>query len=180
MKTPPLKIVLIGFAGSGKSTIATLLSEVLHFRHIECDQEILKLSGLDSISEIFKKYGENHFRELESKIAAQLRDCHHCVISPGGGMIFKTSNLENLKYGDSLTIYLETEFETLKTRILATPGGLSNRPLLHNETQARDLYQKRLIGYSSAADLFIKTDSKSADQVTNEILEVLNRKKFDD
>ncbi len=170
-----MKIVLIGFMGSGKSSVAARLADSLQFECIECDDRIRTIAGGALISEIFEQHGEQRFRELERQVARELSAAKQAVISPGGGMIFDPANLKDLKHGESFFVYLKTSFTTLRDRIAESAGGLSNRPLLQDENKARKLYDSRLAGYEAAADIVIETDGKSVESVTSEVIEGLNK-----
>src|SRR5579885_2276130 len=90
-------IVLIGFMGSGKSTIAKLLAEKLQYKAIEMDTLIIEKSGRISDTEIFDTDGEVRFRELEVHVAKELQDVTTSVISTGGGAVMNKLVIDYLK-----------------------------------------------------------------------------------
>ena len=89
-------IFLIGFMGAGKSTIARSLVQKLNFPLIEMDERIVKEQGMP-ISEIFDRYGEEHFRDIESELVKTIGTLEPSVVSCGGGTVLRPENVENMK-----------------------------------------------------------------------------------
>lgn len=163
-----MKIVLIGFMGSGKSSVGKLLSKKLDMEFVEMDQLILKDSNRESIREIFKKDGENKFRELEKKVAESLANKKNAVISTGGGVVINEINIDNLKKA-GVIIYLETNFDKVKERL----EGVNDRPLFQDKEGAVLLYKKRQPLYNEFAQVTIRTDGFKIEQVVDEIIKNL-------
>ena len=160
-----MKIVLIGFMGSGKSTAAALLAPRLGLELIEMDDLILAQSGRATIRAIFENDGEEVFRRLESAVAVELSSRDNAVISCGGGVISNPDNLRALKKGGAVVIFLSAAFETLCRRL----QGDQARPLFQDRAKARQLWEARLPGYQQAADRVVATDGKTAQDVAEEI-----------
>ena len=160
-----MKVVIIGFMGSGKTSVASSLSTKLGLTWIEMDSEIISRSGLTSIKEIFAKLGEATFRKLEQDVARDMAKADNVVISTGGGAIFAKESLENLRANGGRLVLLETSFEEIMKRVGNDPG----RPLIKDPAFAKKLYDDRLAGYASAADIVVSTDGKSIDTVVSEI-----------
>ena len=164
------KIALIGMMGSGKSTISKLLSQELNFQMFEAD-EIFEQKEDISIKEYFKIYGEESFRKKENEILKELTSKKNFVLSCGGGIVLLEENQEILFNSDVLTIYLEAETKNIYNRI----KNDNKRPLLQVENpemeiekilnSRKNLYQK--------AKIKIKTDGKSPQEITKEILEII-------
>jgi shikimate kinase len=170
-----MKIVLIGFMGSGKTSVAKLLSNKLNLNLYETDSEILKRTGFQSIKELFESLGEKKFRELESEIAKELHNANNLVISPGGGMIINKDNCNHLR-NLATTVYLKTSFEVLKKRVLdQTNNNLETRPLFYDEASAFRLFQKRLSAYENSCDCYVDTDTLTAEEVTNQIVRIVSK-----
>ena len=170
-----MKIVLIGFMGSGKSTVGLQLASRLGYSLFEADHEILQRAGFESVSELFEKLGEKTFRDFESLVALELRDIKNTVISPGGGMIIDEKNRANLKH-DAITIYLKTSFEIISQRVTKQADDNGEvRPLFKDQNNAAIIYNERLPIYENAADVIISTDNKEIGEVCDEIIEVLKR-----
>lgn len=159
-----MKIILIGFMGTGKTTVAPILAKKLGLNTIEMDDLIVKKAG-KSIEQIFKEDGEKTFRELEAQTAMELKDVDNAIISTGGGVITNKNILENLK-DNSIIIELFASFDTILKRI----SPKIPRPLFEDKEEAKELYDYRLPLYKSFASINIATDNKTIDQVVDEII----------
>ena len=161
-----MKLFLIGMPGSGKSTVGRLLSEKLNYTFIDLDGMIEK-DALMFIDEIFEKYGEKKFRELETSALKHLPSCD-LVVSCGGGIITKK---ENKALMDGIKIYLDTDIETIRQRLETD----YIRPLLKKKSLDQ-LYQERYLKYVDFADVMISNDRKPEETVQL-ILNHLNKEK---
>ncbi len=160
-----MKVILIGFAGSGKSTVALELSKLLHLPTIEMDSETLARSGRESINQIFDLDGEAKFRDLESKICLEIKDRDNLIVSCGGGVVIRPENMASLCSGNSVTIYLSAQFETLVSRL----KNDSSRPLFRNKDSARKLFEIREPLYKRYANITVEVEAKSVGQIAREI-----------
>ena len=160
------RIYLIGMPGSGKSTVGRLLAKQLNYQFIDLDGMIEK-DALMFIDEIFEKYGEAKFRELETESLKKLPDVD-LVISCGGGIVTKK---ENKALMTGLKIYLDTEIEIIRERLKED----YIRPLLQKKS-LDTLYQERYIKYLDFSDLMISNDH-SADKTVEMIMEHLKEAK---
>jgi shikimate kinase len=160
------KVVLIGFMGSGKSTVATRLGELLKLPVCEMDAEIVGRSGLASIPEIFEKRGEQHFRDLEAEVAQGLAQASDIIISTGGGVIGRAGNMESLKASGGVIVFLRSSFETVRAR----NEGLETRPLFRDGAKALDLFGQRAPLYARWADIMLDTDSRTVSDLCAEII----------
>lgn len=163
------KIVLIGFMGSGKSSVAACLAPVINFNVVDMDAEIVRLSPYPSIPAIFAERGESYFRDLESEVAQSLSNTRGAIISTGGGVVTRSENLSHLKTAGTVVVYLQASFEELARRI----GDFSDRPLFQDSVKARQLFDERLPRYEAFADVTINTDGESLDAVCSTILHQL-------
>lgn len=170
MKKTSNKIILIGFMGSGKTTIAKALCEKLSLSYIETDSLVLKKSQRKSINEIFEKDKEPAFRLLEIETSKNLSSKNNCVISTGGGMIMNKVNIDYLRIGGKV-LYLETSFEEIKKRL----KSVTDRPLFKNIAKAQKLYNFRTKLYKEYADFVVRTDNKTVDTICNEIIQLVNK-----
>lgn len=161
------KVALIGFMGSGKSSIAPLLASRLGFRLVDVDGEIICRSGLATVSEIFSVHGESFFRDVETEVASSLAQMSDIVISTGGGIIGRPLNIEHLKRGGGIVVFLRTSFETVTSRI----SDFSTRPLFRDIERARALFTERQPLYLKYADYVVDTDEKNPLSVSDEIIE---------
>ncbi len=149
------KIALIGFMGSGKSSVGSEIARLSSLRLIDLDREIERRSG-KSIEQIFSDDGEEYFRQLESETLSILRDESNCVLACGGGTTLRAENRKILSE-EFLTVWLWSDAAELLNRL----GTDSNRPLLQGSRNIQDiraLLQKRLSTYAADCDLVVSSD----------------------
>ena len=148
MNKEKTNIILCGFMASGKTSVAKALSKELVYPYIDTDELIVKESKM-SIPEIFDKYGEDYFRDLEFDIANKLKDFNNTIISTGGGMLTFDRNVEVLKETGTI-IHIKREFDDIYQTLLND----TTRPLANQKTkeELRELYDKRLIKYVANSD----------------------------
>ncbi|OMH40447.1 shikimate kinase [Desulfurobacterium indicum] len=165
-----MKITLIGFMGSGKTTTGKKLAEKLNVPFVDIDKEIEKNLSL-SIPEIFQKFGETFFRKKEIETFKTITTRFNgVIISSGGGMPAFGNNMEILKE-NSITIYLKADFETLWNRIKNDP----NRPLVKlGRNNVKKLFEKRKPFYEMA-DIIIDTTGKTPAEITEAIEKKLKK-----
>ena len=164
-------ITLIGMMGSGKTTTAKELSKILpEFKLVDIDNEIEKSSG-KKISEIFLKYGEAHFRELETNKIKQFIQNDHRIISAGGGAFENPDNRRRL-LENSFVFFLKASPQTIYDRIKAE----SHRPLLKKNFSVEkiaNILSLREKNYQKA-NYTIETDKKTPQDIAKEIAGVIN------
>ncbi len=164
-----MNVVLIGYRGTGKSTVGKVIAARLRRPIVSTDKEIVRRAGT-SIPEIVAAHGWDYFRDLESAVCRELAGQDNLVIDTGGGAILRQQNVEVFKRNGRL-IWLTASVETIAARI----GGDTQRPSLtgtksHVE-EIRDVLTERMPKYQAAADLTIATDGRSIDDVARTILE---------
>ncbi|WP_431769783.1 shikimate kinase [Streptococcus gallolyticus] len=154
--------IIIGFMGSGKSTISSLLDE----NYIDMDALITERIGM-SIADFFAKEGEAKFREIESQVLAELADSDQ-VISTGGGVVINPINREILAKNPE-TIYLKSDFETLYDRIEHDTKNV--RPLFVNNSKEafKEIFDGRQEMYEAAANRIIDVAGKTPEEIVEEI-----------
>jgi len=164
-------ITLIGMMGSGKTTVAKELSKILtEFKLVDIDDEIEKSSG-KKISEIFLKYGEAHFRELETNKIQLFAKNENQIISCGGGAFENPDNRRRL-LENSEVFFLKTSPQTIYDRIKAE----SHRPLLKKNFSVEkiaNILSLREKNYQKA-NRTIETDKKTPEDIAKEIAGVIN------
>lgn len=163
MKT---NIYLIGFMGSGKTTIGKLLADQMQRHFIDLDEEI-KNYEKRSIPYIFETKGEDYFREIESKVLLQTQDIQLGIVSTGGGIISREINRKFLK--KQQTVYLEWDFGTLYERIENDP----NRPNAKSYEQLKCLYESRIDFYESTGTYRVSCENKSKKEIVREVIKWL-------
>jgi shikimate kinase len=158
------RIYLVGFMGSGKSTIGRELSLLLKAPFIDLDAEIEKSAKL-AVREIFAQFGELRFRELEREHLKRVSEGPDAIIALGGGAYV---DVENRRIVDEsgISVWLKASFENIRERV--RPDG--TRPLLADMDRARQLYSDRTPAYKLAR-IHVLTDNRLPDAIANEIVE---------
>ena len=164
-----MKIILIGLMGAGKTTIGKELSNKLNLRFIDMDDEIEKQSKM-SIVDIFEKYGENRFREIESKLLEKIALEDDIIISTGGGIIKVDDNRKLLKKQDNV-VFLNGSIYTLVKNL---SNDIYKRPLLKDSTdlyiKIEELLKERYEKYKESSNIIIDINNKNINEVVSQIL----------
>lgn len=163
-------IILIGFMGSGKSSIGPLLAEALNLDYVDTDGFIEEEEGR-SIPEIFSTFGESYFRSKESEALERILKGNACVVSTGGGIILDSRNVCLMREFGKI-IYLKADVDTLYERV----KNSTNRPLIQGDNayrRFRDLFNTRQSIYENAADYVVDTSRLAMDEVVREALKVI-------
>lgn len=166
----PYNIVLIGFMGSGKSTISDYLSTVFDMKLVEMDQVIAEKEGM-SIPDIFSTYGEEYFRNLETDLLKELQTGESCIISCGGGVALRQENVIEMKKNGRVVL-LTASPETIYERVKDS----NDRPILEGNKNVEfiaDMMEKRREKYEAAADVVVQTDNKTILQICEELISKL-------
>ncbi len=162
-------IVLIGFMGTGKTTIAKMLSKFLNMPMVDTDEQI-ELDFDMSIKDIFAKYGEKTFRDMETSTVEKLSAVGGQIISTGGGVVLRDGNIGILKE-NGIVVCLKASSDTILNRI----GHNNDRPLLQSKDRLeriKELLAQREQAYSRA-DFSVITDDKSKNEIVKEIVSLL-------
>ncbi len=169
LRPPASAIILTGFMGTGKSVVAELLSRRWGLKSIDSDAMLEEQAGT-SIAEIFAARGEQHFRDLETKVIAQLAGQCGLIISTGGGMLLHEHNVELLRRMGPI-ICLQASAETIMERT----ADSDERPLLNRPDAAAEI--RRLLAERDEAyrraDYHITTDELTPQQVTDAVEEAV-------
>ncbi len=162
-------IILIGFMGTGKTTIATALANRLKMRYISTD-DLIEKKEKSTINEIFTKKGEEYFRDAESDAIREAAQMENVIIDAGGGAVIREENMTNFK-SNGIIVCLTADEETIMQRT----KKYKHRPLLNVEDpkrKIRELLAKRAPFYAKA-DYCIDTGKFTARQVVNKIIEIV-------
>lgn len=154
-------LILIGFMGTGKTSVGMRVAKSLGWRFVDTDRLIVRRAG-KSIPAIFADSGEEFFRELETEILRKCAAGSGQVISTGGGIVTLERNREILKDA-GYVIWLEASPETIHERV----KNNRNRPLLRTEdpqTTIRKMLESRRAFYEAACDLRIRTDDLTMEE----------------
>ncbi len=163
-------VVLIGFMGSGKSSVGKVLASKLECNFIDMDDEI-ELGEAKTIHDIFHEYGEDYFRELETIYLEKLLTKKNKVIATGGGVVLREDNIGILKHIGKV-VFLHTPYEQLLKNLLDD----TKRPLLKDvdhETTIQRLLNLREPIYFEASNIIIQTKDKTVEEIADEIISLL-------
>ena len=163
-----MNLILIGYRGTGKSTVGQILARRLGRELVSTDAEVVRLANRP-IPEIVKEHGWEHFRELESQVCRDLASKDGLIIDTGGGAILRPENVASLK-ANGVVFWLKAEVNTIAARI----GEDTNRPSLTGTKsfieEIEDVLKERAPKYRAAADHTIATDQRSPKEVVEAIL----------
>lgn len=166
-----MNIVLIGYRGSGKSTIARILSDRTGMESISSDALIEERAGM-TINDFVKKNGWQAFRELEEKIIGEISLMDGIIIDTGGGVVLRESNVRALKKNGKI-FFLHAGAKVLADRIKKE----NTRPPLKNGKEpweeVEEVLRERLALYKSSADYIIETENISPEGAAEKIIEIL-------
>jgi len=160
------KIYLVGFAASGKSTVARRLASRLGWRAFDVDELIQQREGRD-IATLFAEFGEPYFRSAEREVVGGLLEPRHAVVATGSGTFVDPVSRARIA-ADGLVVWLDARFETLLARL---PGGRS-RPLGDDRAALERVYEARSRVYR-LADFRLDADLSSPDEVVERLLDRL-------
>jgi shikimate kinase len=169
------KIILLGYMGCGKSTIAKLLAKSMSISYLDLD-EIIEKKENSTIKKIFTEKGEIYFRKLENEILSDLiQNQESFVLSLGGGTPCYSNNHEFLKFEGVISFYLAASIPTLYQRLL---NNNAERPLIANkkpeeikEYIAKNLFDRSF--YYNQADYTINIEGKTPQKLASEIKSLL-------
>jgi shikimate kinase len=160
-------IFLVGFMGSGKSTVGRALAEELGWGFADLDQDVEQREHM-SISEIFEKRGEAGFRQAETKaLQERVRSIEAgkpCVIALGGGAFLSEENFE-MVCNNGVSVWLDCPFATVERRV----ASYTHRPLARDPEKLRELFAVRRPAYERA-DYCVAVESDNADAIAAKIL----------
>ena len=145
-----LNIVLIGMPGSGKTTISNKLSEELDMIYIDTDSLIEAKAGM-KIDEIFSKYGEKQFREIEKEVIKDISIIQECIISTGGGVILDKDNVSALM-ANGIIFYINRSIDNIY-------HDLEDRPLAKSKEDLINLFERRSELYQESSDFIVDNNS---------------------
>lgn len=158
------RIALIGFMGSGKTQVGSILAKKIGYRFVDLDRIIEEEEGL-TIREMFEKFGESYFREKEKEILKRFSEVRQVVAATGGGIIEDDENRKILK-DKWFTVYLDVPFETAFERIRKD----KNRPKAQGgRERVKILFEERKRLYRDSSHMIVYTKDLTPAKVTNYI-----------
>ena len=170
--TMDYNIMLIGFMGTGKTTVSKRLSEDLHIAEVDMDAYIVEHEQ-KSIADIFAEVNEEGFRMIETQCLIEIQKETGRIVSCGGGAVLKDENVEYMKK-DGVIVLLTATPETVYNRVKDN----NDRPILNgnmNIPYIEQLMNKRKDRYLEVADIIVETDNKSVEEIFRKIQSKLDR-----
>lgn len=156
-------LILIGFKASGKTTVGQMLAKDLAYGFLDTDALLCLIHQHTHISELYRNCGEIQFRKLESRLLQTIDFEASQVIATGGGIVINDDNCCLLSQVGSI-IYLHTSLESIKKRLMPAADCA-----LFQQQDMDTMYYQRLALYERHANLIVKTDNKTPQQVVDEI-----------
>jgi shikimate kinase len=175
MSQLPINVVLIGYRGTGKSTVARQLGLQIGWDWVDADVEVELRAG-KSIAAIFSDEGEGAFRDLESEVLGDLVGRERTVIAAGGGVVLRETNRRQLA-SCGRVVWLRASPTTILRRIDACATTAARRPNLTTsggEVEVVRLLAERTPLYRQCANLEVDTEDKSPAEIAGEIIRQLH------
>jgi shikimate kinase len=167
--TSAAPIFLIGYRGTGKTSVARQLSGRLNFDCVDADDEIERRAG-KSIAAIFREDGETAFRDVEATIVGEIARRRRAVIALGGGAVLRETNRRAIAAAGPV-VWLTASVDTVLNRIAADETTSSRRPNLTTggRAEVESVLAARTPIYRECATLVVDTEGKTAAEVADEI-----------
>jgi shikimate kinase len=168
-----MNILLIGYRGSGKTTVGRLLAERLDYLFVDTDDAVVERFGGISIKDIFAQHGEPAFREAECDVIDDLLSETRQVIATGGGLPMQPRAQAAIEASDNaLCIYLRADAEVLHQRIAGDVATAVNRPNLTGGglEEVREMLHRREPTYQRLADQTIHCNHLSPPEIVKQIM----------
>lgn len=161
-------IFLVGFMGVGKTSVGSVLAQKLNYKFIDLDKLIVEQEN-SSIKNIFSKFGEEYFRELEHKTLETIINYTNSVIALGGGA-FTFERNRNLIQPNGISIWLECDLDVILSRL----SNDISRPLYSNPQQMQELLNSRLSAYRQA-NFTLNVSNLTIDETVNKIIYLIKK-----
>lgn len=160
-------LILVGYRGTGKSTVARELATTLGMPKVSLDEELVRRAALP-IPELVAKHGWDHFRDLEQALVAELAERDHHILDCGGGVVERACNIETLRHAGTV-FWLTARTKTIVDRI----GGGADRPALTATMsfteEVESVLTRRNPLYAQLAHVRIETDSVPSKLVAQKV-----------
>jgi shikimate kinase len=165
-------IVLVGLMGCGKSSVGRRLAAALDLSFVDADDEI-ELAAGQSIPEVFARYGEDHFRDRESRIISRILDTGPQVLATGGGAYMRAETREKIA-ACGISVWLKAELSVLMNRVRRR----TDRPLLKTANPVETMRQLMDVRYPvyGKADITVLSREAPHDVMVGEILKAVHKK----
>ena len=163
-------LILIGYRGTGKTSVGRLLAQQLGWNFVDADDEV-EHSADKSIAQIFSDDGEEVFRDLEQRIVAELCQRKQHVVSLGGGAVLRDTNRAAIQSGGTV-VWLTASPATIQQRLELDPATRARRPNLTQQgglDEIETVLKQREKFYRACADLEVDTETHSLEEVAAKI-----------
>lgn len=167
-------LTLIGYRGSGKTSVAAALTQKLGLPTVDSDKIVQERAGC-TIAEIFSRQGEGAFRDLEEAVIAEVLNGPDAILSAGGGAILRETTRDRMQNAGPV-VWLVASPAELRRRIEADQVNSAQRPGLTTAgllQEIESVLQARLPLYEQASTLKIDTEGKTAETIADEIIRSL-------
>lgn len=167
-------IYLIGFMGTGKTTVGRLLAKELNMDFVDTDEFIEQGMGM-TVPSIFGIYGEAFFRQLEHNALISIANRQGMVVSTGGGIVLRNDNIDIMR-SSGVMVCLDASVDTIMRNV----GSGKGRPVLDGGDLRRniiELMDKRRQFYCQA-DIIVNIDDKTLETISNDIIALLKQRGF--
>ena len=167
---------LIGYRGSGKSTVAAILAQRLGWAWVDSDREIVRRTGRQ-IREIFGTDGEPAFRELERQVLSELLSRSEFVVATGGGAILNEDTRAQMKTAGPV-VWLTASIDTLTARLASDVNTADDRPNLTDvggRSEIESMLAQRNPIYAECADITLPTDDTDPETLAGQIISAMPR-----
>ncbi|HUL21771.1 MAG TPA: shikimate kinase [Thermodesulfobacteriota bacterium] len=172
-----MNLVLIGYRGSGKSTVGRKLASRLKMKFVDIDDLIEDHQGVP-ISDIVKSHGWGHFRKLERSAIEEISKEDRLIIAPGGGAVLDSDNVDALRE-NGLILWLKADRQTLLKRLNQDPGTKTRRPTLTGKGTPEELKEVMSLRepiYERVSEIQIDTSTLDVETVVENVLTVVKDK----
>jgi shikimate kinase len=172
-----MNLVLIGYRGTGKSTVGRLLANRCKWAFVDADEELEQRAGR-SIREIFAVDGEEAFRELESHVVADLLRGDEQTVALGGGAVLRAENRQAITAKANRVVWLKASAATLYRRIRGDATSQERRPNLTAGGGLKEVVHLLTVReplYRECAEFTVDTEGKTPEQIAHEIVSLLGR-----
>lgn len=168
-----MNVVLTGFMATGKSTIGKEVARISKFKFIDTDEMIVKKAGME-INDIFAKYGEKQFREIEKDVIKEVAQMDNMVVATGGGVVLDRENIDLLR-GNGIIINLNPDFSVIEERALK---ARESRPLMKNESmeEIKKRFDERKPYYDNCDEKVRVVSGRTPHSYAMEILKITEGK----
>lgn len=165
-KKLPARVVLTGFRGTGKSQVGSRLAELLGYRFVDTDGELVARIKC-SVAAFVREHGWSVFRQLEKELLARLAWLNGVVIATGGGAILHLKEWQDLRR-ESFVVWLQADARTIRERLMADPVSRTQRPSLtggDNLEEVETVLAEREPKYREGSDMAVDTADRSPEEI---------------